>query len=342
MDCHNRPTHIFRSPDAAANVALYVNSGLQTLPFAKREVVAALVKTYPSKEHGLGAVPAAIQQFYELNHPDLWRDRRDDVERLATLARDIYQSNFFPEMNVTWRTYPDNIGHKIFPGCFRCHDGKHVDDKGITIRSECGTCHEFMVPLPGEKPDPSVVQTGGFIHPIPLPGVHATLRCDACHTGGPAPKATCGGCHVEVAEFRAGRSGALSGFGLQPDSMAEAVDCDGCHDLSKPADVTSINERCMDCHSDDEERFDGMLAGWKAEIEELLRQAGQLLDPSARETVAALHKAGPLHNTEASRAVLRGLLSRGSVSKSAGADAAASVPEHRHGPGPPGGAGTER
>jgi len=36
----------------------------------------------------------------------------------------VYHQNFFPEMRVSWQAYPDNIGHKEFPGCFRCHDGK--------------------------------------------------------------------------------------------------------------------------------------------------------------------------------------------------------------------------
>ena len=42
----------------------------------------------------------------------------------------IYQTNIFPEMKVDWRTHPDNIGHTLYPGCFRCHEGNHVSREG--------------------------------------------------------------------------------------------------------------------------------------------------------------------------------------------------------------------
>lgn len=48
---------------------------------------------------------------------------------IATLQQ-IYSDNFFPEMNADWSKYPDNVGHMIWPGCFRCHDGLHkTEDK---------------------------------------------------------------------------------------------------------------------------------------------------------------------------------------------------------------------
>jgi len=30
-----------------------------------------------------------------------------------------------------------------FPGCFRCHDGKHVNEKGEAIRLQCTLCHDI-------------------------------------------------------------------------------------------------------------------------------------------------------------------------------------------------------
>jgi len=34
-------------------------------------------------------------------------------------------------------------GHKDFPGCFRCHDGKHINEKGEAIRLQCTLCHDI-------------------------------------------------------------------------------------------------------------------------------------------------------------------------------------------------------
>ncbi|MGQ9492125.1 MAG: hypothetical protein ACUVS6_15805 [Anaerolineae bacterium] len=54
-------------------------------------------------------------------------------------------------MGVTWETHPNNIGHKDFPGCFRCHDGKHLSADNQVIRLECNICHTIPeVVLPGQ------------------------------------------------------------------------------------------------------------------------------------------------------------------------------------------------
>jgi hypothetical protein len=44
-----------------------------------------------------------------------------------------------------WNTHPNNIGHKDSPGCFRCHDGKHMDSQQQAIRLECNLCHSIPV-----------------------------------------------------------------------------------------------------------------------------------------------------------------------------------------------------
>ncbi len=44
-------------------------------------------------------------------------------------------------MKVTWGTYPNNIGHQDFPGCFRCHDDAHKAADGSVDQQDCSTCH---------------------------------------------------------------------------------------------------------------------------------------------------------------------------------------------------------
>ena len=44
-------------------------------------------------------------------------------------------------MNVTFGTYPDNLGHMTSSGCFRCHDSLAAKD-GTTINSDCEYCHK--------------------------------------------------------------------------------------------------------------------------------------------------------------------------------------------------------
>jgi len=307
MDCHNRPTHVFRSPDRAVDAALNVHASLQTLPSAKRETVAALAKKYATKDEGLAQVTNAVAGFYEREHPDVWRQRKTDVDQLVNVAREIYSTNFFPEMNVSWRTYPDNIGHKIYPGCFRCHDGEHKDDKGASIRSDCTTCHEFLQPGTGDGAAAKTVGIGGFNHPLKLEGMHAKMRCNNCHTGAEPPDPTCAGCHTTVAQFRDGTLPALKEYGISADPMAANVQCADCHDLSKPRTVEAMNEKCMDCHDDEKERFGGMVASWRRETQQILDSLSKSPDAHAKDMLQLLQQVGPQHNMDAARKVVQRL-----------------------------------
>lgn len=307
MDCHNRPTHVFHPPDRAVNQALNVHAGLRSLPFAKRELVAALVKPYGTKSEALAGIEDSLRTYYRANHADVEKTRSRDIELLIDVGTGIYSRNIFPAMNASWKTYPDNIGHMFYPGCFRCHEGKHVDAKGEAITHECSACHEFIVPVVGAG---TALEIGGFTHPLPLEGIHATLRCNRCHTGGPAPVNTCEGCHAAESAFRSGRLQGFESFKLPAEPMADFVSCDGCHNLAQPMTIASIDALCMDCHEDEEEKYRGMLASWKSEVEELLRQAEPGLDLRGREVLKALREAGPLHNVEATKSIVRELIGK--------------------------------
>jgi hypothetical protein len=47
-------------------------------------------------------------------------------------------------MKVTWGTYPNNLGHSDFTGCFRCHDDAHSSPDGKKITQDCNTCHRLL------------------------------------------------------------------------------------------------------------------------------------------------------------------------------------------------------
>jgi hypothetical protein len=66
------------------------------------------------------------------------------VRNSARGVLDIYKRNVFPEMNINWGAYPNNLGHTNFPGCFRCHDGNHNSAEGKTISQDCNACHNTL------------------------------------------------------------------------------------------------------------------------------------------------------------------------------------------------------
>jgi hypothetical protein len=64
-------------------------------------------------------------------------------ERFATTMLEILKLSEFEAKDLTWKSFPNHVGHKDSPGCFRCHDGKHFNEKGEAIRLQCTLCHEI-------------------------------------------------------------------------------------------------------------------------------------------------------------------------------------------------------
>jgi hypothetical protein len=305
MDCHNRPAHRFRAPDEAVDLILAAGRIDRTLPFIKREAVKVLVEPYKDTETAKNQIKADLTGFYQANYPEIWRTRKASVNQAVDVVREVYGRDFFPDMRVDWRTYPDNIGHKNSAGCFRCHDGKHVNQTGQPISHECSICHTFLNPV--EEGETGIVQRGEFVHPFDLEGKHAAIRCNQCHSGGLEPTAQCAGCHTQQADYIAGKSPEFARFDIQPDPMADLVTCDLCHNLTKPTTIDAIQPTCMDCHDDDTQRYETLLSQWDAEVKPAMETAEAARNAADRELIETLRRAGPLHNIEATRKILREL-----------------------------------
>ena len=147
MDCHNRPTHNFRSPDESIDLALNAGKIDTSLPYVKREAVKLLSQTYGDAEAAFRAIDQALTNFYRQNYPEVYVTRGPLIEAAVNAVQQAYSTSIFPGMRVDWKTYADNIGHQASPGCFRCHDGKHVSADGRVIRQDCGTCHTLPAPV---------------------------------------------------------------------------------------------------------------------------------------------------------------------------------------------------
>ncbi|UCG38071.1 MAG: cytochrome c3 family protein, partial [bacterium] len=195
------------------------------------------------------------------------------------------RTNFFPGMNVNWKAYPDNIGHWIFPGCFRCHDGKHVSEDGKVIRRECVICHTMPESSPSKhwtEAFPTGTEWETW-HPWDLKYQHAEMNCSTCHSGGLPPARDCATCHEQkgvsqyyedvgmgdfectechldlqkvqpVMECTDCHGGEIVGLHLEvPDH--EDAGCTTCHEPHKW--VVRDRETCYQCHDDKEEHNPG-------------------------------------------------------------------------------------
>ena len=136
MDCHNRPAHTFEpSAERAVDNAIANGRLPRTLPFARREAVAALKDEYPSGEEAQRGIDARLRKAFASHASD------PALASTISAVQNIYSTNVFPAMKVKWATYPNNIGHTFFNGCFRCHDDSHKAGDGSVIKQDCETCH---------------------------------------------------------------------------------------------------------------------------------------------------------------------------------------------------------
>jgi hypothetical protein len=174
MDCHNRPSHRFTPPNEAIDRAFLLDEIPAGLPNFKYTAVSALTGDYATEQEAHDAIAAALTAAYG-----------EGPEAAAAVAavEGIYSRNFFPRMNVRWDVYPEHIGHKNSPGCFRCHDGDHVSETGAMIgASDCNSCHRVIAQKTGDEAWQMSLEGLEFAHPDGdfIPG----LACTDCHTGG--------------------------------------------------------------------------------------------------------------------------------------------------------------
>jgi nitrate/TMAO reductase-like tetraheme cytochrome c subunit len=153
IDCHNRPSHIYRTPEDELDRAMAEGRVDPSLPFIHREGLKALQADYTSQDEARAKIAAALDKFYTKAQPSADRAR---VAGAAHELGDIYSTNVYPSMSIRWGTYPSHLGHMSSPGCFRCHDGEHADASGATISQDCDTCHTVLAM---EEQDPEVLKT---------------------------------------------------------------------------------------------------------------------------------------------------------------------------------------
>jgi nitrate/TMAO reductase-like tetraheme cytochrome c subunit len=175
MDCHNRPAHKFQAPESAVNLAMSLGRIDPGLPYIKTNAEGVLCRTYKDEATALQTIATTLAN----NYP---QDPR--ISATINTVQQIYKDNFFPEMKADWRAYPDNIGHKDWPGCFRCHDGKHVSTIGKrTIKAnDCNACHLILAQGSGDQINQLSPKGLKFAHP--LDEYDPAYQCTDCHNGG--------------------------------------------------------------------------------------------------------------------------------------------------------------
>jgi nitrate/TMAO reductase-like tetraheme cytochrome c subunit len=173
MDCHNRPAHRYESPDDAVNLAMSLGKLNRSLPYIKTNALFVLTRPYTNEFQALQGIATHLSEQYP-------NDSR--IRPAIDVVQQIYEDNFFPEMKASWKVYPENIGHKDWPGCFRCHDGLHktADGKRTIKANDCNACHTILAQGNGAELQQLTPNGQKFKHP----GDEVDGACNECHTGG--------------------------------------------------------------------------------------------------------------------------------------------------------------
>jgi NapC/NirT cytochrome c family, N-terminal region/Planctomycete cytochrome C len=190
ITCHNRITHTIPFPAQSVDNALARGVIAEDIPDIRRIGAEILGQDYANQEQALDAI-ANLDTYYQTTFPDFYATGQQKVADAIVELQNIYTGSVFEDQEVNWATHPNNVGHNNSPGCFRCHDGKHLNQQDKAIRLECNLCHSIPVVAGSEDfvadieisrgPEPESHLNPNWI------ALHRDVfdsTCESCHTTG--------------------------------------------------------------------------------------------------------------------------------------------------------------
>lgn len=172
----------------------------------------------------------------------------------------------FIDQQMKWDTHPDNSQHLTSPGCFRCHDGKHLTEENEAVRLECNLCHSIPV-VAGPQDFVANIEISRGVEPsshketnwITIHHEIIDNTCENCHTmedpGGASNTSFCSnsGCHGQAwkyAGFNAPRLRQILSTLIEVTPTPEPQES---RDLSENPpiyqEIQSFFATCLECHA---------------------------------------------------------------------------------------------
>ena len=203
-DCHNEVGHPFTNPATTVDEAIRTGKIDRKLPDTKARAV-ALIDKLPEITGETKAREAKVDALLaeSSGKAATAAEFKPAEQKFNTAMREILLAASFREKGFSWKSFPNHTGHADTAGCFRCHDGKHFNDKGEVIRLQCTLCHALpevtrenakgsvasLLPEKAGEKQPESHQRANFMR------THAddvAPECEACH-GTPLKRGKQGG-----------------------------------------------------------------------------------------------------------------------------------------------------
>lgn len=187
LTCHNRITHLVKQPEEAIDTLLANRIIDPTIPDIRLKSVQVLRAVYLSQEQAFSGI-AALEEYYRVYYPEYYANHLEKIRAAVKSVQDVFQRSVFIEQKSDWNSHPDNVGHKYSPGCFRCHDGKHLNKDQEAIRLECNLCHSIPVVASNQNFVANIEISRG-----PEPTTHRNPNWISLHRD--SMNNTCSNCH---------------------------------------------------------------------------------------------------------------------------------------------------
>jgi len=182
MDCHNRPSHSYKSPTVYVDNALITGDVPKGLPFIKKAAMNVLKLQFTDKDSAFAYIRDSITNFYRIGYPGIFRSMKPLIDKAITGIQQEFSLNVFPFMHASASKYLNHIGHLESDGCFRCHSDRHKSEKGKIISKDCNMCHTIIAQGPTNNIEYSTVDNlMEFKHPIDIKDNWKTYFCTECH-----------------------------------------------------------------------------------------------------------------------------------------------------------------
>jgi hypothetical protein len=183
LDCHNRPSHDYNSPQNFIDKSIHSGKISKTLPGIKMMAMQVLYTEYSTRDTAFMAIDSAIKEYYSEYYPDIFENNKKEIDNAIAEIQNGYANNIFPYMKADWRVYPNNLGHMENDGCYRCHNDRHTTQTGRLISKDCNLCHNIKAQITADTlVYANTERSLEFNHPVDIGDAWQTELCSMCHS----------------------------------------------------------------------------------------------------------------------------------------------------------------
>jgi nitrate/TMAO reductase-like tetraheme cytochrome c subunit len=181
LDCHNRPSHDYLSPQDFIDHAFAAGKISKNIPDIKSVAMGILIRDFPTTDSAMNYISSKLVKYYNNNYEDFMVSNKVLLDKAIIAIQEGYRKNIFPLMKASWSAYPNYLGHVESQGCYRCHNNNFVSDDGHIISKECTLCHSIKAQGPAGDMEYAVADSSLiFNHPHDMDD-WKEMTCYECH-----------------------------------------------------------------------------------------------------------------------------------------------------------------